>query len=87
MIWTQIETKWHEVKRHFKARWEKLTDEDVSELSGDRHDILMKLVEKYGGPKDQIERDLDAFVGALPDEHDEQPVAKNPRPNSKRSFL
>jgi uncharacterized protein YjbJ (UPF0337 family) len=66
MNWDQIEGQWHQVKGTLKAKWGKLTDDDVKNLSGKREHLVGKLQARYGILKDEAERQADEWVAKLP---------------------
>jgi uncharacterized protein YjbJ (UPF0337 family) len=50
-----------------KARWIKLTDEDVAAIAGSRDELINTLQHRYGFERDQAEKDVnDYFNGAEP---------------------
>jgi uncharacterized protein YjbJ (UPF0337 family) len=66
MNWDQIEGQWHQVKGQLKSKWGKLTDEDVTNLSGKRENLVGKLQVRYGILKDEAERQADEWLAKLP---------------------
>jgi uncharacterized protein YjbJ (UPF0337 family) len=65
MNWDQIEGNWKQFKGKVKEKWGQLTDDDLSNLSGKRDQLLGKLQERYGYGKDQAERELDNWTRNL----------------------
>jgi uncharacterized protein YjbJ (UPF0337 family) len=65
MNWDQIEGNWKQVKGQIKAKWGKLTDDDLTTLSGKRDELAGVLQERYGYAKDKAERELDDFSRSL----------------------
>jgi uncharacterized protein YjbJ (UPF0337 family) len=65
MNWDQIEGNWKQVKGQVKAKWGKLTDDDLTTLSGKRDELAGVLQERYGYAKDKAERELDDFSRSL----------------------
>lgn len=62
MNWDQIEGKWKEMSGNVKAHWGELTDDDVTEVSGDRQALEGKIQAKYGKTKEQAKEEVDAFL-------------------------
>ncbi len=62
MNWDQIEGKWQQVKGQIKAKWGKLTDDDLTTIEGKRDQLVGKLKERYGYAKEQAETELDEFL-------------------------
>ncbi|MDQ2641746.1 MAG: CsbD family protein [Pseudomonadota bacterium] len=53
-----IEGSWKEMKGRIKARWGKLTDDELDRVEGN-YDILCGKIQKaYGLSRDEVERDL-----------------------------
>jgi len=65
MNWDQISGNWKQFKGNVKAKWGKLTDDDLSIIQGRRDQLAGKLQERYGYAKEEAERELDDFTKAL----------------------
>jgi len=65
MNWDQIEGKWKQYSGKAKEKWGKLTDDDLTEISGRRDQLAGKLQERYGLAKEQAERQIDEFTRSL----------------------
>lgn len=64
MNWDIIEGKWDQAKGAIKQKWGELTDDDITQMNGQRDKISGKLQEKYGWTKERAERELtDLFDG------------------------
>ncbi|MGO1651897.1 hypothetical protein [Senegalia sp. (in: firmicutes)] len=50
-------SKWEELKENIKARWNKITDEDIEYINGDTERLNERFTERYGKSYDEIERD------------------------------
>jgi uncharacterized protein YjbJ (UPF0337 family) len=61
MNWDQIEGKWKQAVGKIKAKWGKLTDDDLQVISGKRDQLVGKIQERYGMAKDEAERQVDDF--------------------------
>jgi uncharacterized protein YjbJ (UPF0337 family) len=61
MNWTLIEGKWDQAKADLKARWAKLTDQDIALLGAKKDSLVGKIVERYGILKDEAERQVDEW--------------------------
>jgi uncharacterized protein YjbJ (UPF0337 family) len=44
-----------------KAKWGKLTDDDLTAINGRREELEGKIQERYGIAKDQARKDVDAW--------------------------
>jgi uncharacterized protein YjbJ (UPF0337 family) len=60
----QFEGKWKQLKGSLKQRWGKLTDDDITMLSGKKDEFVGKLQERYGITKEQAEREADEWASA-----------------------
>lgn len=65
MNWDQIAGNWKELKGKVKAKWGKLTDDDLMTIGGKKDQLAGILQQKYGYAKDQAEKELDAFTSSL----------------------
>ena len=59
-----FEGKWKQLKGSVKQRWAKLTDDDVTAISGKRDELVGKLQERYGYTKEQAQREADEWAAA-----------------------
>jgi len=55
----QIKGNWKQIKGEVKNRWGELTDDDLTEVEGDRDKLVGKVQERYGITKEQAERQVD----------------------------
>lgn len=78
MNWEHVEANWKQLKGQLKAKWGKLTDDDMKVLSGKKDQLVSKLQERYGILKDDAERQIDAWISTVkPSERrDEEPREK-----------
>ncbi len=53
----QFEGKWKQLKGTVKQRWGKLTDNDITALSGKKDELVGKIQERYGITREQAERE------------------------------
>ncbi len=60
----QFEGKWKQLKGGVKQRWGKLTDDDVTALSGKKDELIGKLQERYGITREQAQREADEWAAA-----------------------
>ena len=58
----QFEGKWKQLKGSVKQQWGKLTDDDVSVLSGKKDELVGKLQERYGITKEQALKEADDWA-------------------------
>ncbi len=60
----QFEGKWKQLKGNVKQRWGKLTDDDVTALSGKKDELIGKLQERYGITREQAQKEADEWAAA-----------------------
>ena len=53
MNWDQIKGNWKQVKGAVKAKWGKLTDDDLTFINGKKDELAGKLQERYGYEKEK----------------------------------
>ena len=62
MNWEQIEGNWKQLKGEVRARWGRLTDDDVDVIQGNRQKLVGRLQEKYGIAREQAEKEIEDFL-------------------------
>ena len=62
MNWEHIRADWQNAKGKVKAKWGKLTDDDLKLIEGKWDQLVAKLHERYGYKKDDAEREVDSFL-------------------------
>ena len=65
MNWDRIEGNWKQVKGKMTEQWGKLTDDDLDVIDGRREQLSGRIQEVYGVSKDEAERQIERFAGAL----------------------
>jgi uncharacterized protein YjbJ (UPF0337 family) len=65
MNWDQIQGNWKQFAGKVRAKWGKLTDNDLQVVAGKRDQLAGILQKKYGFAKDQAEKELDEFSKSL----------------------
>ncbi len=53
---------WKQLKGNVKKQWGKLTDDDLSEINGNKDILVGKLQERYGYSKAEAQRHVDTFI-------------------------
>ncbi|GGF73072.1 UPF0337 protein [Azorhizobium oxalatiphilum] len=61
MNWDRIEGNWKQFTGNAKAQWGKLTDDDLTQINGNREVLEGKLQERYGIAKDEVKRQVDLW--------------------------
>ncbi len=67
MNWDTVKANWKQVQGKAKAKWGKLTDDDLLVIEGKRDELAGKIQERYGYAKEQAEKELDDFCKSLDD--------------------
>lgn len=62
MNWDIVKGKWKQVTGSAKANWGKLTDDDLTQIDGEREQLIGKVQEKYGIARDKAEEEVDAWA-------------------------
>lgn len=65
MDWNRISGLWTEYQGVAKANWGRLTDSDITAISGSRDLLIGKLQTRYGLAHDQAEQQVDDWVATL----------------------
>jgi len=55
--------KWHELKGQVRQQWGKLTDDDLTRLSGKTEELTGVLQQRYGYAKAQAEKEISDWLG------------------------
>ncbi len=61
----QIKGDWKQIQGKVKAKWGKLTDDDMTVIEGKRDELAGKIQERYGMAKEAAQKELDEFCKAL----------------------
>jgi uncharacterized protein YjbJ (UPF0337 family) len=56
--------RWHELKGQVQQQWGKLTDDDLTRLSGKTEELASVLQQRYGYGKAQAEIEINNWVRA-----------------------
>jgi len=57
-----MQGKWHELKGQAKQQWGKLTDDDLTRLSGKTEELAGVLQQRYGYGKAQAEMEINNWL-------------------------
>ena len=64
MDWNRVEGNWKQLAGKVKAKWGKLTDDDLTTINGRREQLEGKIQERYGLAKDQVRQDVDDWFAS-----------------------
>jgi uncharacterized protein YjbJ (UPF0337 family) len=62
MDWDQIQQNWNQAKKTIKRKWEKLTDEDLDAIRGERDRLENSIHNRYGFTADHIRKEVDDWL-------------------------
>jgi uncharacterized protein YjbJ (UPF0337 family) len=65
MNWDQIAGQWLQAKGRVRAKWAKLTDDDLEAIAGRKDVLVGRLQERYGRKREDAEREVDTFLQSL----------------------
>jgi len=54
----QLEGKWHQMKGEVKAKWGKLTNDDLDQINGNLEKLIGRLQERYGYARERAEKEV-----------------------------
>ena len=58
MKWDQIAEQWSRMSRSAKERWNKLSDADLELIEGDQEELIARLEQRYGWPREKAENEV-----------------------------
>ena len=64
-----LQGKWHQLKGEAKARWGKLTDDDLDQVGGNAEKLIGRIQERYGYARQQAEREVHDFTNKTYEVH------------------
>jgi len=70
MDWGHLEENWKNFSASVKEKWAKLSDEEIADLKGKREQLEAKIHEVYGHAKEEVKKDVDAWLTALKKKND-----------------
>lgn len=62
MNWDQIKGKWKQAQGEAKVNWGKFTDDELTQIEGNRDKLVGKVQEKYGIAKAEAEKQVDDWA-------------------------
>jgi uncharacterized protein YjbJ (UPF0337 family) len=58
MNWDRVQGNWKQVTGKVKQQWGKLTDDTLTEINGERDELVGKIQEAYGLTRDEADRQV-----------------------------
>ena len=65
MNWDRIDGKWKQLTGALKARWRKLTDDDLNVIAGKKNQLIGRIQERYGVAKDEAQKQVEDWNESL----------------------
>jgi uncharacterized protein YjbJ (UPF0337 family) len=65
MNWDQVSGDWKQMSAKVKAKWAKLTDQDLQMASSKKDMLIGKIQERYGILKEEAEKQVDQWIAEL----------------------
>jgi uncharacterized protein YjbJ (UPF0337 family) len=62
-----LKGQWKQLQGEVKKRWGKLTDDDLTQMSGHYDKVVGKLQERYGYQRERAEKEIDDFLETHPE--------------------
>ena len=69
MNWDRVEGKWKQMRGSARAKWGKLTDDDLDVIAGHRDQLVGTLQERYGIARDEAEKQTDDWAESLVEDY------------------
>ncbi|HET9176925.1 MAG TPA: CsbD family protein [Terriglobia bacterium] len=64
MNWDRVEGKWKQMRGAARAKWGRLTDDDLDLIAGHRDQLIGRLQERYGIARDEAEKQTDDWAAS-----------------------
>ncbi len=62
-----LKGQWKQIQGDIKRRWGKLTDDELTQISGNFDKLVGKIQERYGYQREQAEREINDFIDKHPE--------------------
>lgn len=56
-----LQGKWKQLVGDVKIQWGKFTDDDLTQIDGNKEKLIGKVQERYGRTKEQAQEEVDSF--------------------------
>jgi uncharacterized protein YjbJ (UPF0337 family) len=60
--WNLLEARWKHARNKVKAKWVRLTEDDLKVIVGRRERLEIKIQERYGFATDHVRKEIDDWV-------------------------
>jgi uncharacterized protein YjbJ (UPF0337 family) len=65
MNWERIEGNWKQFTGRVKAKWGKLTEDDLTVINGKEEQLVGRIQERYGIAKDEAQKQVNSWARDL----------------------
>jgi uncharacterized protein YjbJ (UPF0337 family) len=62
MNWDQVKGNWKQMQGEAQKQWGKLTNDDLTQIEGERTKLAGRLEARYGYAKDRANKEIDAWL-------------------------
>ena len=63
---SRVAGNWKQTQGKIKEKWGKLTDDDLTQIAGQREELGGIIQQRYGLAKDMVRKDVDAWLKSQP---------------------
>lgn len=70
MNWEQVEGDWKSFKGKVREQWNKLTDDDVGVVAGQKDQLVGAIQKRYGVAKEEAHTQLNSWLTSLKEKID-----------------
>ncbi|MFW6281067.1 MAG: CsbD family protein [Halanaerobium sp.] len=60
-----LKGNWNQLKGKIKAKWGKLTDDDLQQIEGNHDRLIGKIQEKYGKDKEKAKKEFNDWIDSV----------------------
>ncbi|MHA6287681.1 CsbD family protein [Maricaulis sp. CAU 1757] len=60
----ELKGQWKQVSGEAKKQWGKLTDDDMTQVDGQKDKLVGKVQERYGKSRDEAEKEVDNWMSS-----------------------
>jgi uncharacterized protein YjbJ (UPF0337 family) len=85
MNWEHVEANWRQLRGRARARWGRLTDDDLDLIAGKRDALVGKLQVRYGTSKEAVETQIEDWSRHIDDDLRAAAERRTPPNGSPRS--
>jgi uncharacterized protein YjbJ (UPF0337 family) len=65
MNWDRVQGNWKQFSGKVKEKWGDLTDDDLTQINGNREQLEGRIQARYGYAKDRVKQEVDDWANNL----------------------